>query len=137
MEETYAFGNPLLAQAFAKVRQSLVAPRPSNVEYEKEGNGVYDLNGTLHIRDCQLIRKEVVRSGDYPISTQEPVNALADTIRRMLPVGKYRQVKLDGRFDYVAVQGQLVMQNEGGDSAYLGLNEHKNMLAPRIPNLVE
>lgn len=137
LTETYAFGHPLLTEAFAKVRQSLTAPRPASVEYDKLGNGVYEYDGVLHIRDCSLIRKDVVKSGDYPESAQEAVNALADAIRRKLSIGKYRQVRLDGRFDYIALQGQIVMQSENGSEAYIGLSEHKNSLQPRIPNLVE
>ena len=134
--ETYAFGHPLLTEAFAKVRKSLTAPQPSTAEYAKEGNGIYSLDGVLQIRDCSLIHKEVVKEGDYPITATEPVNALADTIRRLLPIGKYRQVRLDGRFDYISIRGQIVMQSEDGDKAYIGLNEHKEMLAPRIPDMI-
>lgn len=134
--ETYAFGHPLLMEAFAKVRQSLMAPRPSTVDYDKLGNGIYEHEGVLHIRDCALIHKEIVRNGDYPVTATEPVNALADAIRRKLSIGKYRQVRLDGRFDYISVCGQLVMQNEGGTEAFVGLSEYKNAVHPRIEDLV-
>ncbi|MFA5311696.1 MAG: hypothetical protein WC375_00090 [Methanomassiliicoccales archaeon] len=128
----YKHGDSLLTEAFAKVRKSIEAPRPPTVEYEKEGNGVYDLAGVLYIRDCLLICKEVTRKGDRSIKATSELVALSDAIERLTPRSKYRAVKLDGRFGYISVGGQLVMQNEGGAKTFIGFREHAGLVEPRI-----
>jgi hypothetical protein len=118
----------------AKVRKSLTDPRPVTNVYEKEANGVYTQDdGTLHIRDCQLLTKRVVIKGDWPITTSSPEVAVADAIKALLPVGKYRQVRLDGRYDYVSVGGEIIMSDEGGNQTFIGFSEDKGLLVPRVP----
>jgi hypothetical protein len=128
----YKKGNPVLTEAFAKVRQSIEAPRPATVEYDKHGNGIYEYDGTLQIRDCLLIKKSVIRKGDYPVTASGETVAVADAIKRLLPISKYRQVRLDGRFDYIAIAGELVMQSEGGEKVYVTFSELKGNVSSRI-----
>lgn len=129
----YNAESPMLYEAFNKVRTSLLAPRPAHTEYEGLGNGIYQQDdGTLHIRDCIIIRKETIREGDYPIKASSELVALSDAIQRLLPISKYRQVRLDGRFDYIAVNGELVMQSEDGGKAYVTFSEYKDNIEPRI-----
>jgi len=63
--------------------------------------------------------------------------ALTAKLKSLTPYGKYRQVSLDGRFDYISVSGQIVMQNEGGTENFIGFAEHKGLLVPRINGLEE
>lgn len=138
---TYHAGDHRLTEAFAAVRNSILNPRERPDIYEKEGNGVYtqitDKGFCLHIRDCQRLHKTVVRHGDCPVKTTSESVALKDAITNRLPLGKYRQVRLDGRFDYVTVAGQIVMQDENGEQTFIGFKEHAGLMRTRIPQIDE
>lgn len=130
--KVYTGADVAFQEAVTKVRESLVAPKQQyGADYDKESNGVYSLGETLHIRDCQLLNKVVVTEGNYPETASGEVVAISDAIRRELPIGKYRQVCLDGRFDSITVEGQLVMQSEQTMGFFVGLKEHKGVLESR------
>ena len=133
--KTYDHNDEVVGQAIQKIEQSISNPRQSTVEYDKLGNGIYELNDTLHIRDCHLIHKNVIREGDYPKKASGEIVAVEKAIKKSLPLSKYRQVRLDGRFDYIAIGGQLVMQTEDGSNVYVGFGEHKGMVEPRIAGM--
>jgi len=138
ISETYRSGDEALTEAIASIRNSILNPRKSSVDYSKEGNGVYSMeSGALFIRDCQLLHKVIKREGDYPIKATGAKVAIQNAIKKNLPIGKYRQVKLDGRFDYISVGGQILMQDEAGENVYVGFVEHKDLLEPRIMGLEE
>jgi len=134
--ETYRYGSSIMIDALAKARQSIEKPQYQGAIYKEEGNGIYSAeNGTLHIRDCRLIHKTVTREGDYPQKATGEIVAVTNAIKRLLPIGQYRQVKLDGRFDYITVGGQIIMQAENGEKVYVGFAEHKGNVEPRIVGL--
>lgn len=111
--ETVNAGDADLLEAFAKIRKSLTAPAPAHKEYEKLGNGVYqDESGVLYIRDLRLVQKTVVVKGDYPFTATSKVNAIADALKKDMPVGKYRMVRMDGEFESVSLGGETLMANE-------------------------
>jgi hypothetical protein len=135
---TYNSGDALFIEAIESIRESIINPRQFTTDYEKEGNGVYSReDGSLHIRDCQLIAKKVLRAGEYPEKATGELVALKNKLKSLTPVSKYRQVCLDGRFDYISVSGQIVMQDEGGNETFIGFAEHKGLLTPRIDGLEE
>lgn len=135
---TYKSDNPLFIEAVATARKSILKPRQTSKVYNQEGNGIYsEENGQLSIRDCQLIHKDILREGEYPNKAKGEVTALKAKLESLTPYGKYRQVSLDGRFDYITVGGQLVMQSEGGERNFTGFAEHKGMLKTRINGLEE
>jgi len=104
--ETYDKSSPVMTEALEKVRKSLTAPEAPTKEYEKLGNGVYqDESGTLFVRDLRLIQKTVVVHGNYPFKASKPEVALADAIKRDMPVSKYRMFRMDGEFDKVTLGG--------------------------------
>jgi hypothetical protein len=136
--ETYTADNPMMNEAIREIEHSILNPYKKGAEYQKEGNGVYSMEDqSLHIRDCQLLHKIVLREGDYPKKASSENVALRNAIKRSLPISKYRQVKLDGRFDYISVGGQILMQDESGENVYVGFSEHKGLLTPRINGLTE
>lgn len=136
--ETYTTNDPIFADCIEEIKQSILNPHQKGAEYDKEGNGVYSQeNGSLHIRDCQVIHKTVLREGDYPLKATSENVALRNAIKRNLPISKYRQVCLDGRFDYISVGGQIIMQDENENDIYVGFAEHKGLLTPRIHGLTE
>lgn len=101
-------GDQELRAGFDKVRQSLTNPQEASVEYDKQGNGVYSYGDTLYIRDCRLLNKVVVREGENKVRTQKRQTAIADAIRNLLSVSKYREFLLDGRYRYIAVGGEQI-----------------------------
>ena len=115
--ETHDHNSDLMPEAIAKVRKSLTAPQPPSKEYDKLGNGVYqDEGGTLFIRDLRLIQKTVVEKGDYPFKAGMAVNALANAIKRDMPVSKYRMFRMDAEFDKVTLGGiEVESEVEAGE----------------------
>jgi hypothetical protein len=104
--ETYKMGDAVMTEALAKVRKSLEAPERPTKDYEKLGNGIYqDEAGTLFVRDLRLIQKTVIVHGDYPFKAGKAVTALADAIKRDMPVSKYRMFRMDAEFDKVTLGG--------------------------------
>lgn len=105
--ETYSQKDEALSEAFAKIRKTLTAPERPSKDYKKLGNGVYEdeETGTLYVRDLRLISKTVVVHGDYPFKAKGEVVAIADAIKRSMPVGNYRMFRLDSVFDKVSLGG--------------------------------
>jgi hypothetical protein len=104
--ETYKAESETMTDALAKVRKSLTAPERPTSDYKKLGNGVYENEeGTLYVRDLRLIQKTVITHGDYPFKASKAVVALANAIKRDMPVSKYRMFRMDGEFDKVTLGG--------------------------------
>ena len=111
---TYKQGDEVLAAALDKIEKSLTNPKPATKEYNSLGNGIYeDEKGTLYVRDLRVVDKTVIVHGNYPHKASAEVNALADAIKREMPVGKYRIFRLDSVFDSLSIGGaQLVPDTE-------------------------
>ena len=134
--QTYKHGDEMLQQAISKVMESILNPKARTNVYEKQGNGIYEQDeGTLHIRDCRLLHKVVIKEGDYPQKATGELVALTNALKKLLPISKYRQVRLDGRYDYITVGGQIIMQDEAGEKVFVGFAEHKGLIQPRIVGL--
>ena len=138
---TFHAGDHRLLVAIAAIRNSIENPRRRESVYENEGNGVYtqltDEGLCLHVRDCQQLHKSIVCGGDWPIKASSEAVALKAAISKTLSIGKYRQVRLDGRFDYITVAGQLVMQDGSGEKAFIGFKEHAGLMQTRLPQIDE
>jgi len=137
--ETFNSTDALFIEAVAEIENSIINPyNPKGASYQKEGNGIYSMeNESLHIRDCQLLHKVILKRGDYPQKATSEKVALRDAIKRNLPISKYRQVSLSGIFDYITVGGQIIMQDENENDIYVGFSEHKGLIEPRISGLEE
>jgi hypothetical protein len=59
----------------------------------------------MFFRDLRLVSKRVIQHGDYPFSSSGEVVAIADSIKRVMPVGNYRQFRLDATFDSISMGG--------------------------------
>lgn len=103
--KTYTKADAALLSALAKVLQGLVAPAPASKEYAKLGNGVYEADGIIYLRDLRSVSKTVIVHGDYPFSASGEETAIADALRRDMPVGKYREFRLDGDYDAITLDG--------------------------------
>ena len=103
--KTYGMKDAALLAALAKVRQSLVAPAPSTKVYNVLGNGVHEADGIIYLRDLRSVSKTVIVHGDYPFSASGEETAIADALRRDMPVGKYREFRLDGDYDAITLDG--------------------------------
>jgi hypothetical protein len=113
IEETYKQGNPFLSNAILKLRLSLIAPQAPTKDYKALGNGIYeDENGGLFLRDLRLVSKTILAKGDYPFSAQGEEVAIAETMKRDMPVGKYRQFNLDGDYDSISIDGMEIEQEK-------------------------
>jgi len=111
--DTVKHGDEELNEAFEKLRQSLTAPAPASKEYSKLGNGIYeDETGTMYIRDLRLVQKTVLVNGDYPFTATSKINAIISAIKKDMPVGKYRMVRMDGEFESIALGGEKLMEDE-------------------------
>lgn len=138
VSKTYTHADAIVSQAISEIEQAILNPYKKGASYQKEGNGVYSQeDGKLHLRDCQLVHKVVLRQGDYPKKATSEKVALRDAIKRLLPISKYRQVVLDGSFDYITIGGQIIMKDEYTNNVYVGFSEHKGLLVPRITGLEE
>jgi len=104
--ETYDTDNEEMKDALAKVRKGLENPRPSK-DYKSLGNGVYvdEESDTLYVRDLRLISKTVVVHGEYPFKASGAVTALKRAIESDMPIGSYRQFRLDAEFDKITLGG--------------------------------
>lgn len=138
VSKIYSIDEDITKEAIKAVEESIINPRQFHADYDKEGNGVYSMeDGSLHIRDCQLIHKTILREGDYPQKATGELVALKNAIKKLLPISKYRQVCLDGRFNHISIGGQIIMQDENENDIYVGFAEHKGLLEPRIYGLTE
>jgi len=104
--ETYDRNCNTMREALAKVRASLENPRPAK-EYKELGNGVHvdPETNKLYLRALRRVSKVIVQHGDYPQKATGAVVALADAIKRDMPIGNYRQFNLDGVFEKVTFGG--------------------------------
>lgn len=127
IKETVTPADPDFVEAIAKVRKSIVDPKTTTDNMVKIGNSIYDNPNTdrTYLRNVLIHSKTIVQQGDYPISCQARVNAITDTIRKMLPIAQYRTYILDAnekvivkviengakiekmfpRFEYVSLMG--------------------------------
>ena len=117
--ETYKQGSKVMDEALASVYNSLENPRKPTKEYKTLGNGVAmdPETGKLYLRDLRRVSKVIVKHGDYPNKASKASVALADAIKRDMPIGNYRQINLDGIFDKVTFGGielapESVKENE-------------------------
>jgi len=113
VETTYGHCDTIMASAIARVKKSLTCPEAPTSEYSKLGNGIYqDEGGTLFLRDLRLVKKDVTTKGDYPFTSQGEEIALADAIKKDMPVGKYRMFRLDGDYDSISIGGGEIVGGE-------------------------
>ncbi len=111
VSKTYMQGDIALSDAFASIRKSLTAPERPTKEYNKLGNGVYaDDTGTMFFRDLRLVSKRIIQHGDWPFSASGEVVAIADTIKRVMPIGNYRMFRLDADYDSITMGGIEIEQ---------------------------
>ena len=112
--ETYDVDSVEMKEALAKVRKGLENPRPSK-EYKSLGNGVYvdEASDTLFVRDLRLVSKNVVVHGDYPFKASGAVASLKRAIERDMPIGSYRQFRLDADFDKITLGGNELQIEQG------------------------
>ena len=106
------------AEAIAKVRKSIVDPKTVTDNMEKIGTSVYDNANTnrTYLRNVLIHSKEIIKQGEYPVSCQARINAIADKVRAMLPLGQYRTYILEeGRFEYISVQGESVSSSSSSE----------------------
>lgn len=112
--ETYNMESPsydndsiVLQEAIAKVRKSLTDPQRPVKEYKSLANGVYEdeETGTLYVRDLRLVKKTIIVHGDYPHKAGSEVVAVADAIKRSMPIGNYRMFRLDADYESITLGG--------------------------------
>jgi hypothetical protein len=115
LTETYKKGDGVLTEALEAIRKSLTKPAESYAEYTKIGNGVYvDDKGAIHIRDLRKVSKKVIVKGDYPQKATSARVAIQDAIKKDMPIGNYRQFRLDCDYDTIKVGGvELTHEVEG------------------------
>jgi hypothetical protein len=125
--------HPMFTTALETLLNSLVAPRPASVEYEKAGKSCYSLEKEdditqWYIRDVLEIQKTVLVAGSYEFkATGVPVAIKEAIARQYLLTSKYRQFILTaGKFDSITIEGQaILMDTESGDeNFFLALPEH-------------
>ena len=112
--ETYSADSDTMLEALAKVRKGLENPRPTK-DYTSLGNGIFvdEATDTLFVRDLRLVSKTVVVKGDYPFKASGAVTSLKGAIERDMPIGKYRQFRLDADFDKIALGGNELSVKSG------------------------
>jgi hypothetical protein len=129
IETTYGHCDGILASAIARVKKSLTCPEAPTKAYVKLGNGIYqDDDGTLSLRDLRLVSKTVHTKGDYPFTASGEEIAIADAIKADMPVGKYRQFRLDADYESISIGGQEIV---GGE-----VLQEKEALSPLLPDTI-
>ena len=112
--QVYGHCDNVFINALAKVKMSLIAPKESPKDYKSLGNGIYeDEAGTIYFRDLRLISKKVIKEGDYPFTASGEETAIAEAIKRNMPIGKYRMFHLNGDYEKISIDGmELTMEIE-------------------------
>ena len=111
---TYKHGDGALTEAFDKIandiHRSIDGETRPTVQYVKMGNGVYvhPETGELYLRDLRRISKQIVKEGAYPQTAKGEVVAIAETIKRDLPIGNYRMFSATSDFDRIVIDGLLI-----------------------------
>lgn len=107
--KVYGHCDNAFINALAKVKMSLIAPKEATKDYKSLGNGIYeDETGTLYIRDLRLVSKKTTKEGAYPFTASGEETAIAEAIKRDMPVGKYRMFHLGGEYDHIAIDGMEI-----------------------------
>jgi len=133
VSQTYMAGDAATKEAFAKIRKSLEAPAAPTKEYVSLGNGIYkDENDTLFLRDLRLVSKRVIQHGTYPFSASGEIVALADAIKKVMPVGNYRQFRLDQDYDSISMGGIELEQETPEEKEGMGLAKKIQALVKEI-----
>jgi hypothetical protein len=102
-----------MATAIASVKKSLTCPERPTKAYIALGNGIYqEEDGSLFLRDLRLVKKVVSVKGDYPFKASGEAVSLADAIKQDMPIGKYRQFRLDGDYDSISIGGEEIVGGE-------------------------
>jgi len=112
--ETYGAKSDEMIEALVKVRKGLENPRPTK-DYKSLGNGIYvdEATDALYVRDLRLVSKTIVVQGDYPFKASGAVTSLRTAIEKDMPIGSYRQFRLDADFDKISLGGmELSSANE-------------------------
>jgi len=110
--------DPDWAQAIDKVRKGLEDPKAIVDNFEKVATSTYDNanTGRVYLRNVLVHSKTVVPlviDGQtiaplYPVTCSAKVNAIANAVRKMLPVGQYRTYIVDDKPVEIQVNGQMV-----------------------------
>ena len=137
IKETITPADKDFAEAVAKVRKGIVDPKQVADNMEKVGKSTYDNanTGKTYFRNVLVNQKITVdEQGKYPVQCQKRVNAIADKIREMLPIGKYRNYVLDDemvdmldekgeiykspRFEYIAIMKDHVSSSSSSEELH-------------------
>jgi hypothetical protein len=117
--------------ALQSLMQSLVAPRPAAVEYDKEAKSCYSYEkegetSKWYLRDVLAVYKTVRVQGNYPFSASSPAVAIKKAIaKKELLTNKYRQFILtDGQFESITIEGQAVLVDGITEDFFMALPEH-------------
>jgi len=129
---TVAKGHPLFTNALNELLQSNVTPRPTFVEYDKEGKSCYSYDKEdgspvkWYLRDVLTVKKTVITKGDYAFKATGASVAIREAIaREFLLTSKYRQFILtEGKFNSITIEGQAVMVDGVDEAFYMALPEH-------------
>lgn len=125
-------GHPLFTEAIEQSLQSLVAPRETFVEYDKEGKSCYSYDKEdgspvkWYMRDVLEVKKTVLVKGNYSFKASSAPVAIREAFaRKFLLTSKYRQFILtEGNFQSITIEGQAIMVDGLDEAFYLALPEH-------------
>lgn len=106
---TVSHGDPRLAAAIEKVRQSITAPKKQGTQWDVQlAKSVYEQDDRVYFSNVLVHSKKVIVEGEYPVSATTLDVALTKALKELLPIGQYRTYVLEDNFDYVSVAGQKI-----------------------------
>ena len=89
-------------------------PEKKGAEYEKAAKSIYTLNGEIYLRDVLVVSKIVTQKAEYRHKKSSEMTAIKDFIRRLLPVGNYRQFCLNDKIEgTLSFGGHKMLIEEG------------------------
>ena len=108
------YGDSMVQKAAKALLSSILNPAPKNVEYEKEGKGLYSLDGTLYLRDALIREKTIIEKGERKFKASAPATAVKDALRKQMKTGNYRTFRLkEGNFSTLTMEKSTISYADG------------------------
>ena len=111
----------------ARLREQLTEPKTVDQGYHAEAKGAFsregEAAGVLYLRGCMTVHKHVIQQGEYKPKASAESTAIRETMRRLLPVGRYRAYKLHDNFEHISLGGLNIIQGANLSQWELALTE--------------
>ena len=124
----------MILEAMAAVRKGLADPKKVDQGFTGIAKGTYtkedEAPGVIYFRDCLEVSKTVTQQEEIKQTASDELPAVKETIRRMLPVSRYRAYRLASNFEYISLGGLALIQGANLGAWDLRLAEKDSVKEP-------